>query len=231
METIRLKKVSIVLSYKFLREVSLEVKDYIIQESDKLFCQYGFKSVTMDDIAKHLGMSKKTIYQHFRDKDELVNILIKDKLNTQDCTMDLSAKTARDAVEEIFFAIESMQDLLTGMNPKLFYDLQKYHPKAWLYFKNFREKKLGNTILENLQRGVKEGVYRSEIKIDILVQMRLAQLDIIFNQHDHYTMNKYTIAQVMIEVTGHFLHGVCNEKGNDLINQYKQKLTQATQAL
>ncbi len=185
----------------------------------------------MDDIAKHLGMSKKTIYQHFKDKDELVNILIKDKLNTQDCSMDLSAKTAKDAVEEIFFAIESMQDLLTGMNPKLFYDLQKYHPKAWLYFKNFREKKLGNTILGNLQRGVKEGVYRSEMKIDILVQMRLAQLDIIFNQHDHYTMNKYTIAQVMIEVTEHFLQGICNQKGIDLINQYKQKLTQATQAL
>ena len=209
----------------------MEVKDYIIQESDKLFCQYGFKSVTMDDIAKHLGMSKKTIYQHFRDKDELVNILIKDKLTVQDCNMGLSAKNARDAVEEIFFAIDNMHELLTGMNPKLFYDLQKYHPKAWLYFKNFREKKLGKVISENLERGVKEGFYRKEIKIDILTQMRLAQVDIIFNQHDHYTTNKYTIAQVMIELTEHFLQGICNQKGIEQINQYKQKSTQAQQPL
>jgi hypothetical protein len=209
----------------------LEVKDYIIQESDKLFCQYGFKSVTMDDIAKHLGMSKKTIYQHFKDKDELVNILIKDKLSVQDCNMGLSAKNARDAVEEIFFAIDNMHGLLTGMNPKLFYDLQKYHPKAWLYFKNFREKKLGKVISENLERGIKEGFYRKEIKIDILTQMRLAQVDIIFNQHDHYTTNKYTIAQVMIELTEHFLQGICNQKGIEQINQYKQKSTQAQQPL
>lgn len=209
----------------------MEVKDYIIQESDKLFCQYGFKSVTMDDIAKHLGMSKKTIYQHFKDKDELVNILIKDKLSVQDCNMGLSAKNAREAVEEIFFAIDNMHELLTGMNPKLFYDLQKYHPKAWLYFKNFREKKLGKVISENLERGVKEGFYRKEIKIDILTQMRLAQVDIIFNQHDHYTTNKYTIAQVMIELTEHFLQGICNQKGIEQINQYKQKSTQAQQPL
>lgn len=209
----------------------MEVKDYIIQESDKLFCQYGFKSVTMDDIAKHLGMSKKTIYQHFKDKDELVNILIKDKLSVQDCNMGLSAKNARDAVEEIFFAIDNMHELLTGMNPKLFYDLQKYHPKAWLYFKNFREKKLGKVISENLERGIKEGFYRKEIKIDILTQMRLAQVDIIFNQHDHYTTNKYTIAQVMIELTEHFLQGICNQKGIEQINQYKQKSTQAQQPL
>ena len=60
----------------------LEVKEYLIDEADKLFCQYGFKSVTMDDIAKHLGMSKKTIYQHFKDKNELVNILIKEKIKS-----------------------------------------------------------------------------------------------------------------------------------------------------
>ena len=57
----------------------MEVKEYIVEEADKLFCQYGFKSVTMDDIAKHLGISKKTIYQHFSDKNELVNLLIEMK--------------------------------------------------------------------------------------------------------------------------------------------------------
>lgn len=206
----------------------MEVKEYIVEEADKLFCQYGFKSVTMDDIAKHLGMSKKTIYQHFSDKDELVNILIDEKLTKQDCAMDNCASNAADAVQEIFFAIVNIHQLLSNMNPKLFYDLQKYHPKAWLNFKTFKEKVLGTAILTNLERGIREGLYRPEIKTDILTQMRLEQVDLLFSQqHSHYTMNsKYNIAQVMIEITEHFLYGICNQKGLALINEYKLKSSQ-----
>jgi AcrR family transcriptional regulator len=204
----------------------LEVKEYIIKEADKLFCQFGFKSVTMDDIAKHLGMSKKTIYQHFSDKDELVNILIKDKLTTQDCSVNDCAANAENAVQELFFAIENISQLLTSMNPKLFYDLQKYHPKAWLFFKEFKEESLGKAILINLERGIKEGIYRSELKTDILAQMRLQQLDLLFSQQNHYTMNKYNLAQVMVEITEHFLYGICNPKGLELIKAYKLKSTQ-----
>jgi AcrR family transcriptional regulator len=104
----------------------LEVKEYIISESDKLFCQYGFKSVTMDDIAKHLGMSKKTIYAHFCDKNEIVNIVIDMKLNSQKCVIKENIEAAENAVHEMFFAVTSMKELLSNMNPTLFYDLQKY---------------------------------------------------------------------------------------------------------
>lgn len=205
----------------------MEVKEYIVEESDKLFCQFGFKSVTMDDIAKHLGMSKKTIYQHFSDKDELVNILIQEKLSTQDCSMEFCASKAENAVEEIFFALRNIHELLANMNPKLFYDLQKYHPKAWLSFKDFKEKSLGKCIHLNLERGIREGFYRSEIKVDILTQMRLEQVDLLFSQHTHYTMNKYSLVQVMTEITEHFLYGVCNPKGLEKINYYKLHATQA----
>lgn len=199
----------------------MDIKEYLIEEADKLFCQYGFKSVTMDDIAKHVGMSKKTIYQHFKDKNELVNILIKEKLSSQDCAMKDASVTAENAVHEIFFAIENMQHLLNSVNPKLFYDLQKYHPAAWLYFKNFKEKNLAESIQKNLKRGVAEGYYRSEIEVDILTQMRLDQVNLIFNQHDNYTNNKYNIAQVMNSITTHFLYGISNLKGLELIKHYQ----------
>ncbi|MBP8067561.1 MAG: TetR/AcrR family transcriptional regulator [Pedobacter sp.] len=205
----------------------MEVKEYIVEEADKLFCQFGFKSVTMDDIAKHLGMSKKTIYQHFSDKDELVNILIEEKLRTQHCAMDFCALKAENAVEELFFAITNIHELLSSMNPKLFYDLQKYHPKAWLSFRAFKEKNLGKCIHLNLERGISEGYYRSEIKTDILAQMRLEQVDLLFSQNNHYTMDKYNLVQVMVEITEHFLYGICNAKGLEKINQYKQQATQA----
>ena len=133
----------------------------------------------------------------------------------------------KNAVEEIFFALTNIHELLSSMNPKLFYDLQKYHPKAWLSFKEFKEKNLGKCISLNLERGVSEGLYRSEIKTDILAQMRLEQVDLLFSQHNHYTMNKYSLVQVMTEITEHFLYGVCNSKGLEKIDYYKQQAIQA----
>ena len=205
-------------------EQVLDLKKYIIEESDKLFCQYGFKSVTMDDIVKHLGMSKKTIYQNFADKNELVDILIADKLGNQSCKMNDCAKNTKNAIHEIFLTIADIKELMGALNPKLFYDLQKYHPKAWLKFRNFKEKNLLITIHNNLKRGIEEGLYRSEINVDILSQLRLDHSSIVFQEHDHYTMNKYNIAQVIIEIIEHFLYGISNEKGLALIATYKKEL-------
>ncbi|HEY1008971.1 MAG: TetR/AcrR family transcriptional regulator [Daejeonella sp.] len=200
----------------------MEVKDYIISESDNLFCQHGFKSVTMDDLAKHLGMSKKTIYTHFSDKNEIVNMVIENKLSYQKCVIREGSENAENAVHELFFAVTNMQELLSNMHPNLFYDLQKYHPQAWLSFKNFRQKCLYETIYNNLMRGIKEGYYRSDIKCDILTQMRLEQIDLIFSNSSAYTNGRYGIAQVMVELTEHFLYGVCSIKGHKLINKYKE---------
>ena len=117
-----------------------------------------------------------------------------------------------------------MNESLGNLNPKMFYDLQKYHPKAWLYFKNFKEKSLGSAILANLERGITEGIYRAEINKDILTQLRLDHVELIFNRHYHYTANKYNIEQVMIEITEHFLYGICNQKSLALIATYKEEL-------
>jgi AcrR family transcriptional regulator len=200
----------------------LDVKGYIISESDKLFCQYGFKSVTMDDIAKQLGMSKKTIYSHFSDKNEIVNIVIELKLNTQKCLIHDTVNLAENAVHEVFFAVTNMKEQLSNLNPALFYDLQKYHPQAWMYFKDFREKHLFTTIHDNLIRGINEGYYRKDLKPDILTQMRLEQIDLIFSNSSSYTNGKYGLAQVMAELTEHFLYGICTLKGHKLINKYKE---------
>lgn len=200
----------------------MDVKEYIISESDKLFCQYGLKSVTMDDIAKHLGMSKKTIYSHFDDKNDLVNIVIEQSLNSNKILINETIKKSDNAVEETFISLLNIKAQLSDINPSLFYDLQKYHPQAWLFFKNFREKYLYTIIHDNLKRGIAEGYFRKDIKSDILTQMRLEQMDLIFSNSASYTNGKYGIAHVMAELTEHFLYGICTLKGHKLINKYKE---------
>lgn len=214
----KLKIVSIVLTKIFKK--ALDLKEHIITQADSLFCQFGIKSITMDDIAKHLGISKKTIYLHFSDKNGLVVELMRMKMEHQICDMDHSFTNSIDAVNEVFFAVTHMRQMLSKMNPVLFYDLQKYHSEAWNYFVVFREKKLFGVINNNLKRGISEGLYRKEINIDILTWMRIGQIDTIFSQTT-YPADQFSLTTLMTEVTEHFLYGICTIKGLKLINKYK----------
>jgi TetR/AcrR family transcriptional regulator, cholesterol catabolism regulator len=203
----------------------LEIKEHIITRADVLFCQYGIKSVTMDDIAKHLGISKKTIYLHFSDKNALVVELIRNKMQNQVCVMDNCIDNSANAVHEVFFAVTQMQHMLSNMNPMLFYDLQKYHPEAWQLYVAFREKKLFAVIYNNIKRGIGEGYYRSEINADILTWMRIGQIDTVFGQTT-YPANQFNMAALMAEITEHFLYGLCTAKGHKLIDKYKNTIQQ-----
>jgi hypothetical protein len=175
----------------------------------------------MDDIARQSGMSKKTIYQHFKDKNELVYVLIQGMLDKQMCVMDSNCSKAVNAVEEVFLVVTHLQEMLSKMNPMIFYDLQKYHPEVWELFKNFRYSYMKECILKNLTWGVEEGYYRKEMNFDMIAIMRLEQVDMIFNQIV-FPATKYRILEVMTELTEHYLYGLCTLKGHKLINKYKQ---------
>lgn len=198
----------------------LDTRAYIITGADELFCQFGFKSVTMDDIAKHLGISKKTIYQHFADKNDLVNVLMEARYSNHNGEMKMHTKHGLDAVHEIFLGLEDMNEWLITLNPKLFFDLQKYHPEAWFKFLKFKEESLAIAIAANMERGIKEGIYRSDIHIPILTELRLAQIQLIFKEYSTYNKSKYSISQIMIEITQHFLFGMVTDKGKIRLEHY-----------
>lgn len=199
----------------------MDLKERIITESEELFCKYGIKRITMDDIARHLGISKKTIYLHFKDKNELVHTLIGEMLSRQTCVMDQNESEAGNAVKEICLVVTHLKDLLSKMNPMIFFDLQKYHPETWDMFKNHRSEYMRNCLIRNLKRGIDEGLFRKELNLEIIAIMRMAQVDMIFNQLE-YAPGKFNLSDVMTELTEHYLYGLCTIKGHHLINQYKQ---------
>lgn len=180
----------------------------------------------MDDIAKHLGISKKTIYQNFKDKNELINILIRDRIVNQDLQMNKCLTASENAVQEVYFGMQDMDYFLATMNPMLFYDLQKYHQEAWLKFMAFKEKEIGKKIMENLERGKQEGLYRDDINSEIITRMRLDQVDVVFTQNGNYDTNKNSLSNIMVEITRHFLFGICNNEGIKLIHKYDKEILQ-----
>jgi TetR/AcrR family transcriptional regulator, cholesterol catabolism regulator len=199
----------------------LELQERILLKGDELFRRFGIRSITMDDIAKQLGVSKKTIYQHFPDKDELVIEMTKLNIGRHFNEVEKCCGPASiNAIAELFAVNNSVGEMIRSFNPIMFYDLQKYHPKAWLAFREFRNKYVYEKIVDNMKRGIEEGFYRSDFDIEILAKMRLEQVDMTFN-YDVFPPTEFQFSKVMEELTFHFLYGMVNEKGFELITQYK----------
>jgi len=217
-ETINLKNVSLVSPIRLTLSV-LDLKDHIVAEADRLFCRHGIKSITMDDVAAELGMSKKTIYQYFDDKNELVSTFIRQKVSANICMLDQSVARAENPIDEIFRAVKLVKELFLNINPTLFYDLQKFHPQAWKIFQQFRNEYLYQCIGKNLETGIACGLYRKNIDLDILIRLRIEQIDMVFNQ-EAYPPATYHPAQVMESITEHFVYGIATLKGHEQIRQY-----------
>src|SRR6478672_2102667 len=141
-------------------------KERIQQKANDLFMQYGLRSVSMDDIANSLGISKKTIYLYYADKDEPVNEVVGSIIKKNQATCDVDRQSAENAIHEIFLAIELVKELFRSMNPSLLYDMQKYYPASFKMFLAHKNDYLFGIIKANLLRGVSEELYREDIDVE-----------------------------------------------------------------
>lgn len=189
--------------------------------------QYGVRSVTMDEIALQMGVSKKTIYQYYADKDELVDAVIMDIITyNQDCCMK-DRQLAKDAIHEVFLAIDMMQEMFRNMNPSILFELEKYYPKSFEKFKQYKYSFLYKVLKENIERGIEEELYRSDVEVDVIIKLRLETMMMPFNQI-LFPKNKYSLIKVETEFTTHFLFGLATIKGHKLITKYQQDRTKKT---
>ena len=219
METLVTKKVSIVLCPDFDK---METKERIAAKAEELFMQYGIRSVSMDDIANNLAMSKKTLYQYFADKDELVEAVVDGHIDIVEGDCMNCRKDAKDAIHEIFLTMEHIMQEFNNMNPMLLYDLEKFHFKAYQRFKNYKDKFLLQIIRSNIEWGIKEELYRADLNVDVLSKYRIESIMIPFNVAV-FPPGKYNLAktsQIMIE---NFTYGLATIKGHKLIQKYNEQ--------
>lgn len=211
-ETLVTQKVSVVL-HPIMTEI--ETKQRIQLAAHQLVMQYGIRSVSMDDIASNLGMSKKTIYQYFKDKDELVEAVVDGVIDTNQCICNTDRQKADNAVHEIFLVMDMMVEMFKTMNPSILFDMQKYHPSAYKKFQAHRNEYLYNVCKQNIERGISEELYRPEINVEILARYRVETMLTAFNPEFQRSV-KQSLLKIEEEIITHYLFGLVSIKGYKL---------------
>lgn len=218
METLATVKVSIVLS----PILNMEQKERIQKKARELYLRYGIRSVSMDDIANNLGMSKKTIYQFFSEKDELVTAVMDDEVNFTEHECSLCKNEARNAVEEIFLTLERLYEQFSNMNPMVLYDAEKFHPKAFEKFRKMKEVFLLEVVMHNIRRGIAEELYRDDLNVEMMGLYRVETMMAPFSMAAA-APGKYSFVDVARETMEHFLFGLSTIKGHKLISKYREE--------
>lgn len=200
----------------------METSERILETTDQLFHQYGIRRVTMDDIATQCGMSKKTIYQYFKDKDELVDAAAEMHMHHNKCLCEEHNKKAKDALHEVFLAMEMAKEILEKLHPAILRDLEKYYPKTFTKFRKHKDEFMYKVVRKNLEWGIADGIYRSEIDVDVMTKFRLESMFFPFNPFV-YPQSQYSITKIEEEIMEHFVYGLATIKGHKLIEKYKKQ--------
>jgi AcrR family transcriptional regulator len=198
----------------------LESKVKILRGVEELFFKYGIKNITMDEIANHLGISKKTIYHYFKDKDEVVHSLMLQTIEGNRCEIKNCRNQSKNVIEEMFKIMDEIRTIFSRINPVLFYELHKFYPQTWQVFQEFKSSFFQAMVESLLLRGQKEGYIRIDINIKILSRMRVEMIEQSM-KGEMFPHNQFKVLDVQLELTEHFLYGVCTLKGHKLINKYK----------
>lgn len=201
----------------------MEVLNKILAAAVDLFRQYGFKTVTMDDVARKTGISKKTLYQHFANKNEVVIESINwYNARLMDQCKQLTAD-AKDAVEAMVLMMNMYDQEYCQTNPVAMYELERFFPEGYNRFKNGLVDNDVVIFRNNLQQGINEGYYRKEMNLEIIARYR-TELSLMQLQPQLLMLNKrYDLPFIVRELDEHFLYGIMTPDGVLRYQEYKQK--------
>lgn len=188
-------------------------KQAILEKVAELFMRYGIKSVTMDDVAKALKMSKKTLYQYVSDKQDLVRQVMAGHCQLERMACDLIAENNQaNAVDELLEITKFVTGQIKNVHPSIHYDLEKYYPDAMGEFESHKMDYIYNMVASNLKRGIQQGWYRSNINIPIISRLYVYKLDMFFDP-EIFPPREFNFLEVYMEMMRYHIRGVATEQG------------------
>lgn len=202
-----------------IEEQSLETQ--IIANATELFLTKGFKSVTMDDLASNMGMSKKTIYTFFKTKNELINKVSNNLFHTISTGIDHICSLNYNPIQELFTINDFVQKHLKNENSSPLYQLQKYYPKTHEKLIRKQFEIAHKCITENLQQGINAEIYRKEIDTDFISRLYFLTITGIKNE-ELFPKDKFPVNNKTITYIDYHIHGIATPKGLEILKTIQQ---------
>jgi TetR/AcrR family transcriptional regulator, cholesterol catabolism regulator len=191
-------------------------EDAILAKSKELFFRLGVKSVTMDDLAREMGVSKKTIYQYVSNKSELVEKVMKKHVEEEKDSMCQLISNSGNAIDQTLSIIKNVLAHMKNIHPSSIYDIQKYYPKTWKVFLEFKNDFILKTIEQNLQKGVDEGLYRKDLNTNVIARLYINTIEYIVNPA-FFPSIQYNFSVIYLEYIRYHIRGVVSEKGREYL--------------
>jgi len=198
---------------------NMEKRDEILFKAGALFMLYGIKSVSMDDLAREIGISKKTIYTFFKDKNAIVESVVAGQMGQMECDCITFQENSVNAVKELYSVINLLSENMGNIHPSVFYDLQKYHPGAQKLIDTHEKEYVLPIFLKNIERGRKEKLYRTDFDSSIVAQIYVTVNDAIF-KHAIIGRPESTVKQVFSESLHFILFGMATLEGKEYIRKH-----------
>lgn len=189
----------------------------ILDQAAKLFMKYGIKSLTMDDIANELKVSKKTLYLFVTDKQDLVLKTLQKFCNEDKTMVEEIEKQNTNAMEECLLITKHVKQKFSAIHQSIHYDLEKYYPDAWTMMQNHQLNFVFETVKKNLEKGIAEGYYRDDLHPEIIARAYVTKIYAMIDRTDEI-LKKYDFGTIYGEVMRYHLRGIASEKGHKMLN-------------
>ena len=184
----------------------------IIQQSMGLFMRLGIKSVTMDELSRQLGISKKTLYKFVSDKNELVEKVLNYGCEIDQVGIQKICNLGLNAIDEAFEISKFVSDHIQNMHPSIMFDLQKYHAIAWNNFRTRKKSNISECYVSNMEKGIQEGLYREDLNIPVIVNYYVERFDIMFDE-ELFPRDEFDPSEIYRELFRYHIRGIATEKG------------------
>ena len=201
----------------------METRKRILEIATEQFARFGVRTVTMEDLARQVGISKKTIYQEFEDKKDLVKAVFAAILEEDQRKLSHILEQKDGVIEHLVQTSRMMRDRLTSINPLVIMEVQKYFPEAWKLFESFKDQTIQKDLVNVLELGKKLGYFREEIDSRILAKVRLNQITTAFDAKN-FSDPEYNVLEEQLVIMDHFLHGIFTDKGRQAFFEQKDLL-------
>lgn len=199
-----------------------EIERDIIDGALRLFLKFGIRSVTMDDVAGELGMSKKTIYKHFKNKAELVHRGVQTVYQEMQSKLLEIHSHMENPIDELMAITALMQGLLEQHSHNLRFQLQKYYPQTFQELYEGRHELISKVMRENIERGKAHGLFREDANADVLAQLYCSKLDKLPEQNEDL-MKRHGIAELMRQSMEYHVRGLATPKGIQYLEEKLNK--------